>query len=1067
MKVSEDQLVHEAAFQEESLKRPSLIQRPSINAVGRRGSQVLLVQIAAREAGSKPLTAARLQDFISEIGMGYFQYITVCLMGIVMLSEGAVMLSISCLAPVMKTKWKLSNLQSGSLPALAFAGLAKGTSSSGALSDLCGRRTAILISYLCVVMAGGLSSMAAGYTSMAILNFLQGLACGLGVPAAMSMVSEITPLKYRPVMFICLTSFFTLGELYLCTGLLIWMPDLQDPEHWKRIVLWAIAPASLMLFVSVAFMHESANWLCVQGRIREAKIVLRQMARMNGKTEVLTKLDLSNDNAEADGDDAPTEDIPTTGLRTLLKLILNFDVLVKLFLFAILCVAGNIATFGMSSYWPIAMKRVTGPSDAINAARDLMMLRSLGIPCALFTVALAALPFVPHKAIILTSAVVGSSGLFCMAFASSSTALIVAGAILTTFAGSTFHQTSLLFANESFVTQIRSTATAIAITLGRLGSILSPVLIQAAGQNAFLITAATIFILTVPATLILKETKGKDIEDFMEGEGGEETPVAPQPVTQMLQNLETVREVDSGDDGSEIFDPAAEDSEQASRANAEDSWFFSKGTVGARLEMFLLVSWLGVVSGVAVSFYLSSVGYFAAKMQDKGFFIYQLLVVFSSPMPVLLMRYYFDARFDEMFGTQNTMLFRIGVASLFLSLVCLVLPFIEGTAAVLTAGFFAGAMSTAIFGSGMELAVAVSSTAAPWLQSGTALGAALPILFVPLIGYSPGAGLATRAVFFTVPTIICIAGTAVYWHYHLQVVRLIEFMSVQDGHAQRRKFSSRHTLSNLRNVVRGSSRSEEEPLAASTGGTEREEMQEATSNAWEWIVFALSLFNIAINMASGFFLAALFPAFGTPLDVQNLYLYKVAGDLIGRCSASAWWSKGIAEGTRPQSFGTSNEHVNVSMFVSLFVCTFLRLAATLVLALPVVVQGPRSGWEASSEAVVWGTFCIYTIGAFVNSSLEAVLPSIVAPSQRRSAVYKQTAAHFLGILLGLCAAGICHVALLSKTAPMQSASLIERSLDGVWLRPARHISHKVRKAATHALTALIADGAQLQFMRKE
>lgn len=1064
MKASDDQLVPEDPPQEESTKRQSLIKRPSINAVGRRGSQVLLVHIAAPGEGSKPLTAARLQDFISEIGMGYFQYITVCLMGIVMLSEGAVMLSISCIAPVMKIKWKLSNLQSGSLPALAFAGLAKGTYSSGALSDLCGRRTAILISYLCVVMAGGLSSMAAGYTSMAILDFLQGLACGLGVPAAMSMVSEITPLKYRPVTFICLTSFFTLGELYLCTGLLVWMPDLQDPAHWKRIVLWAIAPASLMLFVSVAFMHESANWLCVQGRIREAKVVLRQMARMNGKTEVLTKLDLSNDDAEADEDDAPSEDKPTKGLRELLKLILNFEVLMKLLLFAILCVAGNMATFGMSSYWPIAMKKVTGPSDTINAARDLMMLRSLGIPCALFTAALAALPFVPHKAIVLTSAVVGASGLFCMAFASSSTALIITGAILTTFAGSTFHQTSLLFANESFVTQIRATATAVAITLGRLGSILSPVLIQAAGQNAFLITAATIFILTMPATLLLKETKGKDIEDFMEGEGGEETPVAPQPVTQMLQNLETVPEADSGDEGSEIFDPAAEDSEQVNHANAQGSWFFSKGTIGARLEMFFLVSWLGVVSGVAVSFYLSSVGYFAAKMHDKGFFIYQLLVVFSSPIPVLLMRYYFDARFDDMFGIQSTMLFRIGVASMFLAVLCLVMPFIEGMAAVLTAGFFAGAMSTAIFGSGMELAVAVSSTAAPWLQSGTALGAALPILFVPLIGYSPGAGLATRAVFFTVPTIICIAGAAVYWHYHLQVVRLIEFMSVQDGHAQRRKSSSRLTLSNLRKVVGGSSRSEEEPLAASTGGTEHEEMPaEATSNVWEWVVFAFSLFNIAINMASGFFLAALFPVFGTPLEVQDLYLYKVAGDMIGRCSASALWCKGVAEGTRPQSSGSSNENVSVSMFVSLFVCTFLRLAATLVLALPVVIQGPHSSWEASSEAVVWGTFCIYTIGAFVNSSLEAVLPAIAAPSQRRSAVYKQTAAHFLGILLGLCAAGICHVALLSKTAPVQSASLV----DGVWLRPARHISHKVRKVATHALTALIADGAQLQFMRKE
>lgn len=117
--------------------------------------------------------------------------------------------------------------------AFSFTGLALGHSVAGFVADLKGRRLPMVLGYLGISLCSLFMTMASGYKSMVLLRVLHGFSCGLGVPPAMSMIAEIMPADWRPFMFITFWSFTAVGETYACSGLVAFMPNLQE-SCWKQ-----------------------------------------------------------------------------------------------------------------------------------------------------------------------------------------------------------------------------------------------------------------------------------------------------------------------------------------------------------------------------------------------------------------------------------------------------------------------------------------------------------------------------------------------------------------------------------------------------------------------------------------------------------------------------------------------------------------------------------------------------------------------------------------------------------------------------------------------------------------
>ena len=118
--------------------------------------------------------------------------------------------------------------------AFSFTGLAVGHYVAGFLADLKGRRLPIVLGYLGISLLCLFMTMSSGYKSMVFLRILHGIACGIGVPPAMSMIAEIMPNDWRPFMFIIFWSFTAVGETYGAAGLVIFMPELKE-DAWKQV----------------------------------------------------------------------------------------------------------------------------------------------------------------------------------------------------------------------------------------------------------------------------------------------------------------------------------------------------------------------------------------------------------------------------------------------------------------------------------------------------------------------------------------------------------------------------------------------------------------------------------------------------------------------------------------------------------------------------------------------------------------------------------------------------------------------------------------------------------------
>lgn len=97
-------------------------------------------------------------------------------------------------------------------------------------------------------------------------------------------------MERRAVFFVFFQVFYTIGELYACVGMLLYMPDLASPMHWRMVSNWSSIPAFVFLSMSIVWMHETAHWLMVMGRVAEARAVLQHMAEMNGRGDVIEHL---------------------------------------------------------------------------------------------------------------------------------------------------------------------------------------------------------------------------------------------------------------------------------------------------------------------------------------------------------------------------------------------------------------------------------------------------------------------------------------------------------------------------------------------------------------------------------------------------------------------------------------------------------------------------------------------------------------------------------------------------------------------------------------------------------
>ncbi|CAK9056449.1 unnamed protein product [Durusdinium trenchii] len=192
--------------------------------------------------------------------------------------------------PLVTDEWALEAWQRGAIVSVVFIGILLGNTIGGPLGDSTGRKIPVLLSFLGIVLFSVLSASCTGFWSLAVVRTFVGASFGLGQPATMSLMKDITPSRWQLFIFALVIGVpFPCGEIYSAS--LIWYNDPSMKElDWRWLCIMGAVPSIFGFVLSYSFMKESPAYLLENGYVDEAKELLESYKRWNGAEHVCCDL---------------------------------------------------------------------------------------------------------------------------------------------------------------------------------------------------------------------------------------------------------------------------------------------------------------------------------------------------------------------------------------------------------------------------------------------------------------------------------------------------------------------------------------------------------------------------------------------------------------------------------------------------------------------------------------------------------------------------------------------------------------------------------------------------------
>ncbi|HVI40346.1 MAG TPA: MFS transporter [Anaerovoracaceae bacterium] len=170
--------------------------------------------------------------------------------------------------------WELSTGQIGLLGSAGMLGMILGAALSGMAADKWGRRTVIMWTLVIYGIASGLSGFAVNYPMLLILRFCTGFGLGGELPAASTLISELSPKKIRGRNVVILESFWAWG--WILAALVAY---LLIPVYGWRIAFWVGAVPALFAAYLRRAIPESPRYLEATGKAEEADQLIQLMEK--------------------------------------------------------------------------------------------------------------------------------------------------------------------------------------------------------------------------------------------------------------------------------------------------------------------------------------------------------------------------------------------------------------------------------------------------------------------------------------------------------------------------------------------------------------------------------------------------------------------------------------------------------------------------------------------------------------------------------------------------------------------------------------------------------------------
>lgn len=428
---------------------------------------------------SQTVDATRLID---DRPIGRFQIATIVLCALVVFVEGFDAQAIAYVAPSISRDWQLERGALGPVFAAGLLGIMLGSLFIAPLADRLGRRRIILASTVIFGLLTLVTPLASDATGLLVLRFLTGFGLGGAMPNAISLTSEYSPARRRAFLVMLMFGGFSLGSALGGFAAAYLIPH----YGWRAVfVLGGVMPLALLPLL-IAKLPESLRFLAASGKDADgATALLRRLdpaASPNARVVVLETAVTRGSVAELFHDGRAKV--------TLLLWVVFFMSLLDLYL-----IVNWLPTTLTAAGTSIGQAAITGSifqlggmvgtivigllSDRVGAARML----TLAYIFAAFCIGMIA---ITHGGSTATLIAVAGAGFG-----------VVGGQIGANALSATFYPTT-----------IRSTGVGWALGIGRIGSIVGPLVggvllaLDMPPQQLFLISVVPVLIAAVAAALV-------------------------------------------------------------------------------------------------------------------------------------------------------------------------------------------------------------------------------------------------------------------------------------------------------------------------------------------------------------------------------------------------------------------------------------------------------------------------------------------------------------------------------------------------------------------------------------
>ena len=396
-----------------------------------------------------------------ELKFNRFHALTIVIAGLVLVFDGYTSTVIFYLIPHILKEWRVTPLQAGSLQSYTFAGLMVGAILFGTLGDVVGRKTGLILGILTFSLGTGFAYWAPTFPTLCILRFVAGLGMGGTIPLTVALISEFSPSRVRAKTVSIVFAGFSIGPIIGGIVAIV----LLSHFSWRSLFIVEFL-ALLLVPIIYWFLPESVRFFIQKGRNERAIVELRRLERAAGIAPV---------NWTAESFVLPPAAKVTIGIIFRSNLAVMTILLWCVYFFTML------GFYGTQTWLPSLLMKA-----------GHTMVKSYGFSLAAPVGTTLGMIFLGwfmdrfgRKQALVTLFIVGGFAIWLFGIFTSGVALYVIGFLIGASIGSCMTGLNVV-AGEIYPTQFRSTGAGWALTIGRMGAIVGPLLggtLQMAGLN--------------------------------------------------------------------------------------------------------------------------------------------------------------------------------------------------------------------------------------------------------------------------------------------------------------------------------------------------------------------------------------------------------------------------------------------------------------------------------------------------------------------------------------------------------------------------------------------------------